>query len=85
MKLKSSKAGVLSTSVLNTAILAIILLVILFQVYAELIPEAQAAGNTLNAAGVPLGNLFTAQSVVFLIIMAALLILVVRAFISSGK
>ncbi len=85
MELKKSKHGRLSTSVLNTAILAIVLLVVLFQLYSELVPEAQAAGNELNASGVPLGNLFVGTGVVFVIIMAALIILVVRSFMPSGK
>lgn len=83
MKLLKSKAGKMNTSVINTAILGIILLVVLFQIYAELVPEAQAAGDSLNASGVPLGSLFTAQGVVFVLIMAALLILVVKAFMSK--
>lgn len=83
MELKSSKAGNLSTSLINQAILALILLVVLFLLYAELVPQAQAAGDSLNATGVPLGGLFTSQGVVFVIIMAALIILVVRAFLPS--
>lgn len=84
-KMLKSKVGALTTSTLNTAILAIVLLVVLFQLYAELVPEAQAAGDTLNASGVPLGNLFTSDGVVFVIIMAALIIVVVRAFMPKGK
>ena len=82
---KMNRKGKLNTGVLNTAILAIILLVVLFQIYAELVPEAQTAGNTLNETGVPLGSLFTSQGVVFVIIMAALLILVVKAFMPGTK
>ena len=85
MKLLKSRAGILSTAILNTAILAIILLVVLFQLYAELIPEAQAAGDTLNATGVPLGNLFVSSGVVFIIIMAALIVLVVKSFLPGGR
>ena len=85
MKFLKSKFGNLSTGILNTAILAIVLLVVLFQLYAQLVPEAQAAGDELNASGVPLGNLFTSQGIVFVIIMAALIILVVKAFLPSGK
>ena len=84
-KMLKSKAGALTTAMLNTAILAIVLLVVLFQLYAELVPEAQTAGDALNASGVPLGSLFTSQGVVFVIIMAALIIVVVRAFMPKGK
>jgi len=82
---KLHKKGKLNTGVLNTAILAIILLVVLFQIYAELIPEAQTAGDALNATGAPLGSLFVASGVVFVIIMAALLILVVKSFMPGTK
>lgn len=85
MRLMKSKKGALNTGILNTSILAIVLLVVLFQLYANLLPEAQTAGDTLNASGVPLGNLFVGTGVVFIIIMAALLILVVKAFIPGGK
>lgn len=85
MNLKSSKSGQIKTGVLQTAILGLVLLVVLFQLYAELVPEAQASGDALNAAGVPLGGLFVASGVVFVIIMAALIILVVRSFLSGVK
>ena len=79
-----NKTGKLSTSMVNTAILAIVLLTVLFQLYAQLVPEAQTAGDTLNASGVPLGSLFTSSGVVFVIIMAALIIVVVRSFMTKG-
>ena len=82
---KMNRKGKLNTGILNTAILAIILLVVLFQIYAELVPEAQTAGDALNETGVPLGSLFTSEGVVFVIIMAALLILVVKAFMPGTK
>ncbi len=86
MNLLKSKKGELTTNVLNTAIIAIVLLVVLFLLYAELVPEAQTAGQTLNDSGVPLGSLFLPSGVVFVIIMAALIILVVKAFLpKSGK
>ena len=85
MKLLKSKAGRLSTGLLNTSILAIILLVVLFELYAQLIPVAETAGNSLNASGAPLGNLFAGGGIVFLIIMASLIILVVRSFLKSGR
>ncbi len=75
----------LTTDTLNTAILAIVLLVVLFKLYAQLVPEAQTAGDELNASGVPLGSLFSSGGVVFIIIMAALVVVVVRAFLPKGK
>jgi len=79
------KTGAIGTGTINTAILAIVLLTVLFQLYSVLVPEAQTAGNTLNSSGVPLGNLFVSSGVVFVIIMAALLILVVKSFMGGKK
>ena len=79
------KKGKLSTAMLNSAILAIVLLVVIFQLYATLIPTAQTAGNTLNSSGVPLGSLFLSDGVVFIIIMAALVVLIVKSFMPGGK
>jgi len=80
-----AKGSKLGTGVINTAILSIVLLVVLFQLYASLMPTAQAAGDELNDSGVPLGTLFTSGGVVFVIIMAALVILVVKSFMPGGK
>ena len=73
----------LTTSSITNAIMAIVLLVVLFQLYAVLVPEAQAAGDTLNASGVPLGTFFSANGIVFLIIMAALIFVVVKSFMTG--
>lgn len=85
MKMQTSKKGALQPNILNTAILSIILLVVLFTLYSELVPEAETAGDALNASGVPLGSLFVSGGIVFLIIMAALVILVVKAFMPGNK
>ena len=85
MKLLKSKRGALGTDTLSRAIEALVLLVVLFILYSTLVPEAQTAGNTLNASGVPLGSLFVGTGVVFVIIMAALIILVVKTFMKGGK
>lgn len=85
MLLKSKKDGKLNTNMIQTAILGIVLLVVLFQLYATLVPTAQTAGDTLNSSGVPLGSLFASTGVVFVIIMAALIIVVTKAFMPGGK
>ena len=85
LNIVKSKKGNLNTGVLTTAILALILLVVLFQLYASLVPEAQASGDALNASGVPLGGLFVGSGIVFVIIMASLIILVVKSFLGSGR
>jgi len=78
--LKMRKAS-LGADTIRTAIIAIVMLVVLFKLYASLVPEAQAAGDELNATGVPLGSLFTSGGIIFIIIMVALIIVVVSAFL----
>lgn len=73
----------LTTNSITNAIMAIVLLVVLFQLYSVLVPEAQTAGDNLNSSGVPLGSFFTANGVVFLIIMAALIFVVVKSFMGG--
>ena len=80
-----SKRGKLGTALINQAILGIVLLVVLFKLYATLVPEAQTAGDELNESGVPFGSLFTGSGVIFIVIMAALIIVVVRAFMGGKK
>ena len=84
MKMLNMRKGGLNPGMINTAILSIVLLVVLFQLYATLIPTAQTAGDTLNSSGVPLGSLFISSGVVFVIIMAALVIVIVKSFM-PGK
>ncbi len=69
----------------TSAVEAIILVVVLFLLFADLVPEAQSAGDTLNASGVPLGSLFTSSGVVILLIMVGLLLVVLRVVMPGSK
>ena len=51
----------------------IIGIAVLFFIAAALVPEAQTAGDQLNASGLPLGTLFVSGGVVFILIAVALL------------
>lgn len=81
--MKMNKAGKFTGSTLTSLFYAIVILVVLFKGYAVLVPEAQTAGDELNTSGVPLGGLFTSSGVVFLVIMAALVIAVIKNFMGS--
>lgn len=48
--LKSNKNGKLTTATINTSIIAMVIIVVLFKLYAVLVPEAQTAGNELSDA-----------------------------------
>lgn len=83
--LKSKKGNILSTAGLSSAITAIVLLVVVLYLYSSLVPTAQEAGDSLNASGVPMGSLFASNGVVFIIIMAALVLAIIFAFLPSHK
>lgn len=59
-------------------VLFIVGLVVTFKLAASLIPEAQDAGDELNESGVPFGNLFTGDGIVFIIVMVGILIVVIK-------
>ena len=111
----------LNPKIVSIAVMAIVILVVVFQTYASIVPEAQTAGDELtnegrctavsceyNATGgianevcytdtnynvscgssykpVPLGSLFGSTGVVFVIIMAALMILIVKTYMGKKK
>ena len=67
------------------AVEAIVLVVVLFLLFAQLVPEAQTAGNTLNASGVPLGSLFSGTGVMILLIMVGLLLTVLKVVLPGSR
>ena len=76
----------ISTNIIDKAIVGLIAIVVLFQLIAVLVPEAQTAGDTINdQAGLPLRNLFASDGVVFIIIMAAFVLVVVKGLMGKGK
>ncbi len=79
-----NKRGQISARVTG-AVEAIILIVVLFLLFADLVPEAQSAGNELNASGVPLGTLFTGSGVVILLIMVGLLLTVLKVVMPGSR
>ena len=81
---KFNKKGQIAGKV-TEAVTAIILVVVLFLMFAELVPEAQTAGNSLNASGVPLGTLFTGSGVMILLIMVGLLLTILKVVLPSSK
>ena len=78
MGLKDMMRKTKATININTVITGIIGIILLFLLLAELMPEAMTAGDTLNASGIPLGNLFVGGGVIFVIIMAGFLLKAVK-------
>ncbi len=83
-KIVKNKKGQIAGRVTG-AVEAIVLVVVLFLLFAQLVPEAQAAGNTLNASGVPLGSLFSGTGVMILLIMVGLLLTVLKVVMPSSR
>ena len=81
---KFNKKGQIAGKV-TTAIEGIILVVVLFLMFAQLVPEAQTAGQTLNDTGVPLGSLFSQDGVMILLIMVGLLLVILRVVLPKGR
>ena len=63
----------------------IIIFTVLLKVAAKMLPQAQDAGDELNATGAPLADFFTSDGVVFLMVVAGLVLLVVKTFIVGRK
>jgi len=84
LALKKSKKGI-SENYITSIIIGLVLVVVLFLVLADLVPQAQTAGDTLNSSGVPLGSLFASNGVIFVVIMAGVLIVVIYAFLKFKK
>ena len=80
--MKSKKASI-DVGSIKGIIMGFILVVVLFLVGAELIPEVQTAGDTMNATGAPLAGLFASDGIMVLIIMAAIVLLVIGAFLKK--
>ena len=75
----------LTAGTISGMITALILVVILFKVAAVMIPQAQTAGDELNESGIPFGSLFAGNGVIFVVIVAALLLVIIYAFLPHGS
>lgn len=84
MNMLKDKRGQISSRVTG-AVEAIVLVVVLFLLFAQLVPEAQTAGNTLNASGVPLGSLFSGTGIMILLIMVGLLLTVLKVVMPGSR
>lgn len=85
MEMLRAKKGSINENVLEKWIVTILLVVVLFKALASLFPEASQAGQDLNDSGFPLGNFFTADGIVWLILAIGLVILMVRTFMTRSK
>ena len=85
MKMLKARKGSLTRGTIEKAFIGVIMITVLFAALTTLIPQAQTAGDALNASGVPLGSLFVSGGVIFLIVMAGVLMLVLNHFMGGKK
>jgi len=83
--LKTGKGTLDIQKSVNWLILLIVGFVVIFKLAATLIPEGQTAGDELNASGVPLGSFFVSDGIVWLLVMVAIVLLVVKTSMGGNK
>ena len=118
-KLSQSQKANLNPKIVGVVVVLLVLLTVILLIYSVLVPEAQTAGDSLNASNqcndngcffnassapncqanqtntsiactlggaspIPLASLFSSTGVIFVIIMAALLIVLLLAFLPKG-
>ena len=71
------KLETLTNSVI-TAVIVLVIIIIIFNTSSILIPEAQASGNEINRSVGVLGSLFVGSSIIFLVVVVACFVLVLR-------
>ncbi|MHA1353655.1 MAG: hypothetical protein ACTSR1_00585 [Candidatus Heimdallarchaeota archaeon] len=78
-------AGKFQTGTVDKYIYFFLMIVVLFKVVAQLLPEAQTAGDELANTSAPLASFFAGDGIIFLIIMVGLVVLVIRSATGSKK
>lgn len=73
------------TNAVFTAIITLIIITIIFNYSSVLIPEAQRAGDNINQSVGVLGGLFVGSSIIFLIVVVACFVLVMRIILTQRK
>lgn len=81
--MKINKKGNITSGTIEKYLYVFIIVVVLLKAIAELLPEAQTAGDELNATGAPLGSFFVSDGIVWLLVMAGLVLLFVKTFMTK--
>ena len=67
---------------INATVTAVIGLIVLFLVVAELYPEFTSAGDSLNESGIPLGNFFVGGGIITLLLAVGLFYMAYKHFMA---
>lgn len=62
-----------------------IIIVVLFKIVASMLPTLTAAGDEINATGIGLGSLFSKTGVLWIVLLAMLFLMIVKALMGSRK
>lgn len=79
MNMLKNNTGKFQTGTIERYIYFFLMIVVLFKVVAQLLPEAQTAGDELSNTSAPFASFFAGDGIVFLIIMIGLVVLVIRS------
>ncbi len=85
MNMLKNNTGKFQTGTVDKYIYFFLMIVVLFKVVAQLLPEAQSAGDELANTSAPLSSFFAGDGIIFLIIMVGLVVLVIRSATGSKK
>jgi len=75
----------MNSGIINSAVLGLILIAVLFELAAVLIPQAQTSAETLCDSGIPLASIFQSDGVIILVLVAALILVVVGAVMGRKR
>lgn len=82
--MKLDKKGSVNEQTIEKWIFVFILILILFNVIADLFPDVTAAADTLNTSGFPLASFFMTDGVLWYLVAAGLLFMLYKSF-KMGK
>jgi hypothetical protein len=73
------------TGTIEKWIMVFVLVLVLFQVIAEIFPDVLTSASSLNSAGFPLAEFFTSGGVLWFLVAAGLLFMVYKSFVGNSR
>lgn len=83
MKLNKKGFVNMKSNIITAAVVGLVLIAILMELSAVLIPQVQTSSGTLCATGIPLAGLFTTGGVIILVLVASLVLVIVGAVLGK--
>ena len=82
--MKMNKRGLTGKKIENY-IMVFVLVLVLFQVVADIFPDVTTAASNMNDSGFPLASFFMSDGVLWYLVAAGLLFLIYRSFSTNKK